>query len=362
MFNSNFISISDNSIYFDSVSFSCPLLSKYLLDIYLKEIDDYVFKLCLNSYDNKIFSFAKLTYGSLVSVSSKVKDYIPNRLEIYLNKSKRISSVSGGKFSLLIDNLNKVLVTTAHFEKRVSFTRYLDFFLFGFLMDIFSTRHVFRKYLSFIRSNIHFDIESTKIAILKDKTILFLGFQIKIMKKVRNNPITFHTMKVDKVFVAQMLSRIKFYKKKNIRVLINRINFEVLLHLNYIVTSKISKGIFLQKKLWLFVFQQEAIRSSRVGKLPSNSDNIKSMSKFFKIELKKLYLGKHLVYFFDSYLLKMQFLIGEVLKGFQYNSDFQMVPFDVSFSKFFIEYEKYLFFFYNDIFFKNPYQPVGIFL
>jgi hypothetical protein len=357
MLSLNFINISDNSIYFDSSSLSYPILIRFLLEIYLKESDDFIYKLCFYSSVYKFFDTANLIDENLFFSFKKLRHFKPVKLQNFLNNSSKFCHIVSKKYASLVRLYNnKKLLSKAYFERKVNFVRYLDFFLFSFLTNVFYTRQLFRKYLFFIRSNLHFDIKDTKISLIKDESLFFLGFHIKAVDKTKKNFKFFSDIKRDQNFILNMLNRLKYYKKKNFKLAVNRINLELILCLNE--KLKIIPKTFFKKKLWLSLFQQEAIRSARLGKLLFTSENLKLIPKYFCTDFKNLDSKNRLTYFFDSYILKMQFLVSSVLHNFKRSFDYQLVPVDSSFSHIFEQYEKSLFLFYNDLFLKNPFQPV----
>lgn len=359
MFKSNFISISDNSVYYKYYSFYFPILPIYLLNIYLKEADDFAYKICLNSSLGN-FLFKSFCLERELLGRDKLGNYIPLKLDYFITRLFKTRSIISERYNFLIKRYTRGKSLGNFFNRNVSFVRYLDFFLFGFLTSLTYTRRFYRKYLCFVRSNLHFDVKESKILLLKDDLVYFLGFQVKLRKVFDKRYFTVFSTKKNETFTKKMILRFAFYKRKSTKILFNRINFELLSYLNGVVNSKIISQIFTKRKIWMYIFQQEAIRSSRMGKVFSNSNQTMLLSKPFLLELKKFYFTNQFIYYFDSYILKMQLLISDIVRDFEYSLDSQLISFDVSIENFLKEYRKYLYFFYNEIYFKRPYQPVRI--
>ncbi len=367
MFNAGFISIANDLIYSTLCLFSFSTLSQYLLEIYLKEADDYASKIFLYASVKKVLIKKSLERSFNLSNSCydlpwEVRDYTPIFLESFLKKKVKIKCILHQKYTRLLDTYNNITLGKHYLTKSVTFIRYLDFFIFGFLTNLSYTHRLFRKYLFFIRSKLHFDLNQTRVCILPQTPLYFLGFRIEVINNEKKNYISVFSVQKDENFNNILLNRLVFYKKKTINLQLNRLNFELINYFNNVLKVSFSKKVFQHNKIWVSIFQKEAIRASRIGKLPFTRDDFWCYSKSLNVNLKEFYLDKKFVYVFDSYIFKTQYLISQALKEFKYSLDFTLVSFDTLFHKFLLEYNKSLFFFYNETYFKNSYKTVWIFL
>lgn len=362
MFNAGFLSLSDDAIYFKNNFSYFSILPRYLLEVYLKESDLFLYNLQVQPFIKSFLASSVKIHKKFYLGFHEIRDYTPIKLELVLERLHKVRYVSLEKYLLLSRKYQKGSNFKKFFCSNLNFVRYLNFSLFGFLSNLGKARKLFRKYLFFIRSTIHFDIIDTKFSVFKDRVIYFLGFEIKLNKNSNNNYFSLFSFNKDKKFVSQMFNRLSFYRKKNLRNLFNRINFELINYVDNLVGLKIQKKKLEDKNLWMLIFQQEAIRSLRLGKLSCNNDSSVVISKSFFINFKKVALTEQFVYFFDSYLLKMQLLLSEVLRYYSYSSDLQLISSDTFFEAFLKEYKKTLFFFYNESYIKNFFQPVRMYL
>lgn len=356
MFKDGFLNICNSSIYFSDSLFSFSFLSNFFLEIYLREVDDFANKLSLSYCMNKNLTRSlridkRLPYKSLQIRPFIIRDYTPERLDIILMNLSSTKKVCKNRYSFLFKIFKKGAKNMDYFEKDINFVRYSNFFLFSFLTNLVSTQRFFRKYLSFIRSNIHFDIKNSKVSIVKDNSLYFLGFQIKLIKNSGKDYFSFKYAKRSFKYSSKMLNRLSLYQRKSLKVTFNRINFELISYLNNFIKLKNVANIVVEKKLWMFLFQQEAVISFREGKIPCLK--FFSVTKPFVFNLQKLSVKKERFYFFDSYILKAQLLVSEVLRDFTYSFDFQVVSMDRFLEKILNEYKKHLFFSYNEIYFKD---------
>lgn len=365
MLSAGLIDISGNAIYkipmnFDFSNFN---LSRFLLNLYLKDLDIYV------NYLSNFFSFKKFLFINKKNTSFMVNGkykfllnlYFPLkilyllRINSFIKKINIIKSIHFQSYYLL----NNLFVFS--FEKSLSYIRYLDHMLIATIGSKLFFNFVLKKILTFIRSTLMFDLEKISFFSAQDNSIIFLGFNIKLSSIQRNNSSYITSIRKNKIYSLRVLNRLNIYDKKVSEHINTRISFELILQLETIFKLKESKSIFnfnKNKKVWIYLFQLESVRSLKNTTLFLTNDQWKIFSKGLYISIK---LGKNLEYqkyLFSLYILKIQKVLKNTIKDsfFSISTDFFSNSFDIFFREFFNQYRKKLFFFYNVFFFQDFYR------
>lgn len=365
MLSAGLIDISGNAIYkipmnFDFSNFN---LSRFLLNLYLKDLDIYV------NYLSNFFSFKKFLFINKKNTSFMVNGkykfllnlYFPLkilyllRINSFIKKINIIKSIHFQSYYLL----NNLFVFS--FEKSLSYIRYLDHMLIATIGSKLFFNFVLKKILTFIRSTLMFDLEKISFFSAQDNSIIFLGFNIKLSSIQRNNSSYITSIRKNKIYSLRVLNRLNIYDKKVSEHINTRISFELILQLETIFNLKESKSIFnfnKNKKVWIYLFQLESLRSLKNTTLFLTNDQWKIFSKGLYISIK---LGKNLEYqkyLFSLYILKIQKVLKNTIKDsfFSISTDFFSNSFDIFFREFFNQYRKKLFFFYNVFFFQDFYR------
>lgn len=82
------------------------------------------------------------------------------------------------------------------------------------------------------------------------------------------NSKIFSKLKLQKKYIKRVLYRVNIYKSKFVKSFSNRLFSELLLNLEY--TLKVNNVVFNmidKKRVWIYIFQVEAIRSAQSGKV-----------------------------------------------------------------------------------------------
>lgn len=133
--------------------------------------------------------------------------------------------------------------------------------------------------------------------------------------------------------------------------LLSRINFELVSHINKLLSVVDTKKLsFPFQKFWFFIFQLESLRSTQYNKIILLKDKLDFISSEITLNVdfhKTLNYNKYL---FSLQVFRMQILLRDVIS--QINTNFRMpvLSLDVQLEKFFLEYQRRLYFIYNSTF------------
>jgi hypothetical protein len=328
MFVANVIGLSNDFIYGSSnnLSFSSGSLSYLLLEIYLNELDWYLSQISGFLSFKKLFSL-KDQYKDKDENSSGFKfllnNYLPVKAKHLLNEGFELKSIYNQKNltfkKYYLNNFPRFLV----FEKSINYLRYIDQFLIGFIGSKVFSLFIYNKILNFVRANLHFDFDNTFFYQSNDKVINFLGFNIKFDKTIRRSGEVLSKRK----YMLRLLYKIQFYKRKVSKDFSNRLNLELISHFNTISSDKVFQFKGKGNKIWMYIFQLEAVRSIGYGKLFLTSDKISTVSNNIFTEIKFKSILNYRIYLFSTYVFKAQFSLQKVVYNFSLSQNSFSFPF-----------------------------------
>lgn len=188
---------SDNLYETTNVAEFSPL-RKFLLEIYLLELDRYVNQFSMyTSVSSNALSLNNRNFFNPLS------SYLPIKLKKFLSLKSSIKVIYRKKFIKLKTFSSSNLFFT--FVNFISYLRYVDNFLIGFISSKKFSSYFQSKIYTFIRSNLHFDITKSIFHNVFDEGIYFAGYNIKLTNSAKLNSI--------------YISKAKSYKKYFLRVL-----------------------------------------------------------------------------------------------------------------------------------------------
>lgn len=363
MFMSGLIDLTTDAIYqtYNQFGYNSLNLSSFLLNIYLKDLDFYIF------YLSRFFSFKKLifnkkNYNSLNSSPNYnflLKLYYPIKVSQLLRINLFIKKIRVLKFVQFKNYYLMTNVSTFLFEKNISYLRYFSHIILGVIGSKNFFNFFFKKILTFVRSSIRFDLEKTSFFSNLDDSIIFLGFNIKLVSLSQKNTNSIFDFRTTKSYFSRILHRLEVSNRVVSKYINTRLNFELTFQLNKIFNLKKLNSYCNQdkdKNFWLYLFQLEAIRSSKYDLLFLTSDRVKTFPEEFFLSLKFKRNLNYQRYLFSLHILKMHQLLKEIVKTSVVSKNSLYSSFDISFDIFLNEYRKKLFFFYNKFFFQYSYK------
>jgi hypothetical protein len=263
MFEFGILNISNENIYQNFDVFSFNSLSYFLFNIYLSELDFYVYSL-INQFNFKCCFFVN-------SLPSSNHSFFVFPIKLKSNK--------------FINSRLNFPKCSVQFESKIYYVRYLDCLFLGLTFLKTFVVKFNNRLITFLKGNLFLDMDYCKIFLSTEKKIIFIGYNICFSKsnlKIKSSPsLTLLTKK--------MLSKIFYKKIKYSKLFLSRFYYEFIDIIQNSVLQK--KGDFIDfqsKKTWLYVFQLEALHS--INEKSLNSTNLitplKNVNNFFLLNLK----------------------------------------------------------------------------
>lgn len=354
MIHANILGISNEYIY--NIFLTTPSLSAFLLNIYVSQLDLYIKKLCNSSNFNKFLCFKpyllNIFYKRNLSI---VKTFIPLKIGKSLINSynlKKIRVSKQNKFSLLYKR-NSSKVNFSFFFKHIYYVRYNEHILLGVIGSKNFSKFVSRKLQGFIRSNLHFDLLKYNLQYSSLETIFFLGFQIRMLSSnLKSQKKYFNTdLIMNKKYSLRIYSRLVIWKKKLASLTIDRFSFEFFGQVLSIIQNKdLNFSSLKDRRVWIYLFQLEAIRCFQTNKLINSKDRLNLISEESVKNLKFLNVNTYKNFSFNFYAKKIRVLLKSVIESFPSFITKSVTSLDIELSILFAEYKK-KFHFLNDSFF-----------
>nr|YP_009137058.1 maturase [Euglena viridis]AJF21611.1 maturase [Euglena viridis] len=350
MFVSHILDFSRSHIYQGSNNSTFSLLSHFLFNIYLNELDYYVFDL-INKYNfnKKLFSNG---IKSLTSFEVLLKQYTPIKLEKRLNNFKNIKVFNIEKYNSFGRFYSDSFLNNILFDKSIEYIRFLDYFIIGFVGSKNFVCGIQNKLTNFLKSSLHFDIKNLNLYLIHD-SIYFGGYNIRLCNLNKLNYQFLSKLKSNKKYIPKILVRLDLSRKKISKKFIKRLQSELFLHVERIYINNGFIPSFKDRRIWTHIFQLEAVRSTQFGKLLITKDQYSIVSNKLIAEVINIQIFEYQKYSFNLYVLKLQVALKEVFNTFPSVISNSILPFDLEFNNFLSEFRKRLFFFYNNFYFKK---------
>jgi hypothetical protein len=348
MFLCDFLNICSSSIYKKNNILGFNVLSFFLLNIYLNELDVYIYDISI-TYNSRInlvcFENFLLKYSE--NMCFFLLKFYPLKFSKFLFYFKSFNNVRDFNFSSLFD----FIYFSFKFNRSLSYVRYLHYFLLGVVGSKSFSIFIRDKIVSFLRSNLHFNVKNNFIISSVKDFIFFLGFSIKFsrvyFKKYKSIfPINYKN---------SLFLKLNSYKMKLNNLHFNRIKSELLLSLNLLINGLGFYSLSLNDlKIWTLIFQLESVRSTQFGKFILSMDSLDLFSSdvFSNIRYSTLFFNYK--YTFNFYIKNFLLVFKDVVKNFSYFIDRSVVSLDLSLISLISDFQRRIFFFYSEI---NIYKP-----
>ncbi len=335
-------------------------LSTFLLNLYLSQLDIYLKKLCYSSNFNKFLGFKPyfldLFYKRSLNV---IKSYIPLKISKYLKTSsalKKIRILKQIKLSVLYKK-NSYNLNFSFFLKHIYYIRYNENIALGIIGSKNFSKFIMRKLQGFIRSNLHLDFLEYNFQYSFSESMFFLGFKIQLFNFTSQNTNLNSTLKVNKKYFSRIYARLLAWKKKLSSLTFNRFSSEFFSQVLSVIHNKnLDFSSLKDRRVWLCLFQLEAIRCFQTGKLINSNDKLNLISEYSLKKLKFLNVSSYKNFSFNFYVKKIRIVLKDVLNSFPCFIDKSISPLDEELLVFISEYKKRLSFF-NDTFYSILLTP-----
>lgn len=300
MFEAGVINISNESVYsnFDFCSFNS--LSYFLFNVYLCEFDFYMNSL-INQFNVKHFFFKKD-----LTLNNKKQKF--NDLLLFPIKLKRVPK--NGNRNLILNSSQ----FNIQFKKNIYYVRYLNYFLIALISSKLFAFKLKKRITNFLRGNLFLNLSYGDIYLNVEKNIVFLGYNISFSAFTTNNKRFSHL----DLFLKKKVNVLFFKRIKFSKLFLMRFYFEFIEVIQSLVlVKKFSIFNINSKKVWLFLFQLEAIHSLQLKKLNLTENYIffpliQNYNKFHLLNLKHYSFSLFLTLFVRA--LKETNLMNDFLK------------------------------------------------
>nr|YP_009541082.1 maturase [Lepocinclis steinii]AYQ93596.1 maturase [Lepocinclis steinii] len=291
MMNSSFIKPFDyNSIIGDNYN-DINSLSFLLFNIYLSELDLYLFNLT-TYFNSKYTLFKNFFYTKLFKFNQSVIDF-PLKVN-YLCLNDRRNYVN------LPLKLNQTCFNSFYFQKDIYYARYLNYFLIGAICSsVFLTKLKF-KVISYLRGNLKLEINNFYLLSCNSRSIYFLGYKIALTDFNFCNTDSTLSNEKEKLN-KKIFSRLSSFKISTNKVFLTRIYYEFFFQIDFCLKNSF-RSLFRHKfkDFYLRLFCYEAIKGfySRKEGCLYNFNSLLESEKYLK------------AYFFDLFLFKVKKIIS----------------------------------------------------
>lgn len=241
--------------------------------------------------------------------------------------------------------------STQVYKKTIHYTRYLNFVLMGFVCSKNFLFFLQKKIKAFLNSQLHFDTKEINLFDSKENNIIFLGFNIKLIDSRKYS--TNKTASNNK-YLSKILARLVKNQNRIGRLSLERFKSEFFINIKNSLNTKELSNFSSRKKVFSYIFQLEAIRSTRISKLVLTDDEKSLFSGETFSFIKNLKVCNYYQYGFDLYNLQMRILLQDTLKGFPTFMNNSVLPIDLVTSKYLSEFKKKIVLLHNDYDFKSP--------
>ena len=322
-------------------------LSSFFLDLYLSELDFYVFSL-LSSFSFKIVLGSNISNNLSAPLNKTIERYKPIKLSTNLFNFGTVRNLLFDRYSQQLKSFPKNFTL---FAKNLNFLRHKNFFL-GCLIGNNDFLLFFRKkVLSFVRSSLILDIKDLSDLTKKNVLFSFLNFDFIALSSSELDYSYLGRLKSSKKYFLRVFTRIKVYKSKISKNFISRVNFELVDNINIILKSRFINNLGFDKgKIWVYLLQLEAVRSLQYNKLVMTKEKQGAISRevFLNARFKSIF--DYQKYLFSLYIQKLQFSLKKCFQDFNFSFNSSLFI-SREIDCLFLDYQKYFYLFYNSFFY-----------
>ena len=320
MIRSNNVNICSDVIYVTKYNMSFSVLSRFLLDLYLTELDYYIDSIS-SEFNNRV----NLFLGNVKSLNSKTLVYYLSNV-VPLKLEKVLSSVNKlRKLNFLVYDIIKQYYIVNFFKPRVRFfskkmfyTRFLHFCLLGIKSSLEFARVLRSNIINFSTTNLHLEFSNSNLFLSCDKNIFYLGFNLRLINEIKNNVSSNSStfLLIDDQGKNSVNLRLSKYRNKVTNLFVDRYKIELS---SYINRSLKAKGMivssFQETVFWTYLFQLESIRSSQFNKFIGSSDNLSLLTNnvFSSFKCSSNVFLTYNKYSLKAYISKLRFLLHQTM-------------------------------------------------
>lgn len=360
MFETNLINFSFRKIYWANDISSFSLLSRFLFEFYIAELDTYILDLSLD---------INSTFDLFVSKDFNHRQYLellltlfPLKLEKNLVVYKTVSKLNFQRISnfFIYFKSHSFGLCSNKFARKICWARYVSFILFGFFSSKNYAKFISEKVLHFVRSSLMFDLKEADTNLSAQNGFYFLGFNVKSKvqhKTSLNNSVSSLLTQSYEKYKSRVKFRINVYRKKILNSIVNRTNSELfLLFLSATKNRNLSLLSLKNKKIWSFIFQQECLRALQYGKLLFTRDTVDNINYRLFSEVRSSSLNKfafYRKYSFNLYIRKLQLIFKELIGSTNSLFHRSVLPIDLVLHKYLKLLNKKISFIYENLYFNT---------
>jgi hypothetical protein len=345
MIETNFVNISNNSIYDSRKNLSSSLLSSFLFNLYMLEIDFYlekfIFKYSLKKIFYKGFKSIKKSFSSY---KYKLNNFFPLRVEQNLKSLSNLRTLNYFKYNKLNNYIFFYNKFSRVYEKNVYYCRYLDALILGFISSKTFVSFLEAKVVTLLRTNLHFDIKELTIFDFKEKNVIFLGIYIN---PTRNSKF-FSNLRVNRKYFLKTFGKIL----KSQSLLSNFLNKRFHYNFNsdiYRLFPNRSFCTFSSRKSFCdLIFHSQALYYIRLNNLFLTHYKNEFSCDENLTSFKYLDFSKYNKYVFNFYNSKLQILLQHILKNLSSYLSSSLSPLDLKLYNFLLQFKRNILLLYNE--------------
>jgi hypothetical protein len=282
-------------------------------------------------------------YTSSYFYLNDLKKYFPLKLEKNLFSKKKLKFYNMAKLNLYSRKLFYEVIL--NFSKKLYYCRYKNKLLFGVIGSKPFSLFIKERIKSFLRTNLHLDINNFELLNSSFDKVLYLGFQHSLYDK--ENPVCSRLL-VNENFSVSLNFRIKLLKFNFSNVFLKRMKSELLFHFKTLIKFNLIKSYnFFTFKVWSYIFQFESLRSLQYYKMIFTDDVFYSVPNNLLFLFKFGFLLNYASYYFNFFLFKLNLAFKKVLMINPLYIDFSICPLDVATYETLNEITQILSIFYN---------------
>lgn len=357
MFKLGILNMSLANVYWGEDIYSFSLLSRFLFELYLEDLDTFILKSLLEiEYSTKCIN---VTVGNNPAYSMLLLNSLPLKLEKNLKSYITVNNVNILRFNSFFNYFGSNIISSHYrnFNRNFNWVRHINFLFLGFVTTRNYSCFLFDKILAFIRSDILCDAKDIFIGSSLQDNLYFLGFNILLGNLSSKSNLLAYNVRTISKDKLKIQSRINIYRRKTFNLVVKRFNSELFLYfVSFIKKKQIAFGSFIDVKLWTYIFQLECIRSLQNSKLLFSYDSINSLNYSFFSEAKLSIVKKVLFYrsySFNLYIKKLHILLKDVISSFSSYFPDSIIAIDTLLVKFFNSLKNKIFFVYENLYYNT---------
>jgi hypothetical protein len=315
-----------------------------LLNVYFREFDLFLEHL---SFNNNL-KWNLLCRVNCNLLQNKYKKYFIKYLSVKLHRNlldfKSLKVFNTVRFSCFEKYFQFFIYRyrLKVYSKNISFLRYLDHFLIGVAGSHNFFNQVKLRITNFVRSNLHVSFRAFNTTFYNEPCV-FLGFKIVVSFIPIKKNFGSLNYKLKNKHQKRIFFRLTAVKSKLSYIYVKRFNAEMLEFFNLLLEDKnIRNFSSMDRQIWTYMFQLEAIRSAQFGELIfySNGNKFFSENFFSTIRSTNSKILNYKLYSFNVFIKKMQSILQKLVFDSAIFLPTSVLPLDIFVSRLNVEYTK----------------------